>query len=102
MGQGASSDRDSGNVARRCALRAGDPERAVAGLHGNGGNNGAAGGPVVEERRAEAALAFATPTVESSDDAIVGETLAGVITSWNAGAERLNGYPARELLGRPQ
>jgi len=34
------------------------------------------------------------------DDAIVGETLDGVITSWNAGAERLYGYPAREVLGR--
>ena len=38
--------------------------------------------------------------MESSDDAIVGETLDGVITSWNAGAERLYGYPAREVLGR--
>src|SRR5213080_316156 len=100
MGQGASSDRDSGNVARRWALRAGDPERAVAGLHGNGGNNGAASGPVVEERPAEAALAFTASIVESLDDAIVGETLDGVITSWNAGAERLYGYPAREVLGR--
>ena len=100
MGQGASSDRDSGNVARRWALRAGDPERAVAGLHGNGGNNGAASGPVVGERGAEAALAFAASIVESSDLAIVGETLDGVITSWNTGAERLYGYPAREVLGR--
>src|SRR5881397_1052443 len=103
MGRRASSDRDPGNVARRWALRAGDPERvapAAAGPHGNGGNNGAAGGPVVEERPAEAALAFTASIVESLDDAIVGETLDGVITSWNAGAERLYGYPAREVLGR--
>src|SRR5438093_11280833 len=53
-----------------------------------------------EERPAEAALALAASIVESSDDAIVGETLDGVITSWNAGAERLYGYPAREVLGR--
>jgi len=38
--------------------------------------------------------------VESSDDAIVGMTLYGMITSWNAGAERLYGYMAREVFGR--
>jgi PAS domain S-box-containing protein len=38
--------------------------------------------------------------VESSDDAIIGTTLDGMITSWNAGAERLYGYSAREVLGR--
>jgi PAS domain S-box-containing protein len=38
--------------------------------------------------------------VEFSDDAIVGTTLDGMITSWNAGAERLYGYTAREVIGR--
>jgi len=38
--------------------------------------------------------------VESSDDAIVGKTLEGVVTSWNAGAERLFGYSAAEMVGR--
>src|SRR5437016_10734319 len=38
--------------------------------------------------------------VELSDDAIVGTTLDGMITSWNAGAERLYGYTAREVIGR--
>ncbi|PYN29801.1 MAG: hypothetical protein DME01_29160 [Candidatus Rokuibacteriota bacterium] len=38
--------------------------------------------------------------MESSDDAIVGMTLYGMITSWNAGAERLYGYMAREVFGR--
>jgi PAS domain-containing protein len=38
--------------------------------------------------------------VESSDDAIVGMTLYGIITSWNAGAERLYGYTGREVFGR--
>ena len=39
--------------------------------------------------------------VESSEDAIVSKPLDGVIRTWNAGAERLFGYPAAEALGRP-
>jgi len=39
--------------------------------------------------------------VNSSDDAIVGKTLDGVIISWNRGAERLYGYSAEEAVGRP-
>ncbi|HET6581126.1 MAG TPA: PAS domain S-box protein [Methanoregula sp.] len=39
--------------------------------------------------------------VESSNDAVVGKTLDGIITDWNSGAERLYGYTAREVLGKP-
>jgi two-component system, LuxR family, sensor kinase FixL len=39
--------------------------------------------------------------VESSDDAIIGKELEGTIVSWNAGAERMYGYPATEAVGRP-
>jgi PAS domain S-box-containing protein len=39
--------------------------------------------------------------VESSDDAILGMTLAGVITSWNAAATRIFGYEVHEAIGQP-
>ena len=39
--------------------------------------------------------------VASSDDAIIGKTLAGIVTSWNQGAERIFGYTAEEMVGQP-
>ncbi|HZA54417.1 MAG TPA: ATP-binding protein [Candidatus Udaeobacter sp.] len=53
----------------------------------------------VAERTAE--LAALAGIVESSNDAIIGETREGLITSWNKAAERIYGYAAREVIGRP-
>jgi PAS domain S-box-containing protein len=39
--------------------------------------------------------------VESSDDAILGKTLDGIITSWNKGAEKIYGYLENEVIGPP-
>jgi PAS domain S-box-containing protein len=39
--------------------------------------------------------------VESSDDAIITKTSAGLVTSWNSGAEKIYGFPAAEVVGKP-
>lgn len=51
-------------------------------------------------RQTEAADAYLASLVESCDDAIIGETLAGIVVSWNAGANQLYGYTPEEMLGR--
>jgi PAS domain S-box-containing protein len=54
---------------------------------------------VTQRRIAEEALRVAA-MVDSSDDAIIGMTFEGIVTSWNAGAHRLFGYAAEEMIGR--
>ena len=54
---------------------------------------------ITERRLAEDVLLRLAAIVESSDDAIIGETLDGTITTWNHGAERLYGYSVAEAVG---
>ncbi len=49
---------------------------------------------LAEENRARLAT-----IVEATNDAVIGESIAGVITSWNAGAEKIYGYSAAEMIG---
>jgi PAS domain S-box-containing protein len=56
---------------------------------------------ITERRQAEQLRSHLAAIVESSDDAVIGKTLDGTIVSWNAGAERIYGYSAEELVGRP-
>src|SRR5258708_16402743 len=49
----------------------------------------------------EARTALLAFIVDSSDDAITAKTPDGILTSWNSGAERLYGYAADEIVGKP-
>ncbi len=55
---------------------------------------------VTERKRADAARAYLAAMVESSNDAIMGTDLEGVVRSWNSGAFRLFGYAPKQVIGK--
>ncbi|OGR88659.1 MAG: hypothetical protein A3A86_06375 [Elusimicrobia bacterium RIFCSPLOWO2_01_FULL_60_11] len=55
---------------------------------------------VTDRKEAEKVLLQLASIVESSNDAIIGRTLEGTVTSWNLGAEKMYGYAAREIIGK--
>ena len=52
-------------------------------------------------RESRLALGQLASVVETSDDAIITKDLNGIVTSWNKGAERIFGYEANEMIGKP-
>jgi PAS domain S-box-containing protein len=52
-------------------------------------------------RESRLALGQLASVVETSEDAIITKDLNGIVTSWNSGAERIFGYEANEIIGKP-
>ncbi len=56
---------------------------------------------ITERKLTEQAASRLAAIVNSSQDAIIGKTLSGIVVDWNVGAEHLYGYTAAEMINRP-
>jgi PAS domain S-box-containing protein len=56
--------------------------------------------PVTERKHSDEMRSRMAAIVESSQDAIIGKDLNGIVTSWNLGAEKIFGYEAGEIVGK--
>ena len=82
------------NTSRRWVIRSSAPAESSLEVVGTNVD-------VTDRKRAEEAQLRLAAIVESSDDAIISKTLGGVITTWNAGAQRIFGYTTEEAVGQP-
>lgn len=57
-------------------------------------------GQYIERRQTDTARRHLAAIVESSEDAILSESLDGIVQTWNAAAERIYGYAEREIVGK--
>ncbi|RQH24282.1 PAS domain S-box protein [Okeania hirsuta] len=58
------------------------------------------GRDITEQKQTEKVMIRLASIVESSNDAVIGNTLEGIIYSWNSGAEAIYGYSISEVKGR--
>jgi len=76
--------------ARRMDNAEGVPERILLAIE-----------DITERRQAEEVQSRMGAIVSSADDGILSKALDGIVTTWNASAERLFGYTAEEIIGNP-